>query len=194
MKYIFVILITILMAQTVYAETATKPGNYSVVSKGLNVRLAASGEGELTGTLLQNDKVTVFEFQNGWARISDYKSEDGLSGNVARWVFAKFLIPTPPEKTAKLNQTTKEKTPTSKSPFLTAIESSDDFSKYKDRFISTAEALIADKSCTLKEFEEMGGWWRSPNDIPEPVYFLYCGGMDPQNRIFLNAETGTTFR
>lgn len=193
MKHILVILLAICMIQKAYSE-ATTSGPYYVVSKGLNVRMAASSDGKLAKTLLQNEKVTVLEIRNGWARISDDERIEGTRDQATLWVAAKFLTPIKPKETKSLNHSTSATKSIEQSPIVNAIKTSDDFSKYKNIFISTTKALIADERCTLKEFEEMGGWWRSPNDIPDPVYFLYCGGMDLQNRIFLNTETGSVFR
>ncbi len=70
-----------------------KLGDYYVSSEKLNVRLDASRGGLITNTLYKHQKVKVFEFKNGWARISDYYDGtiEGLSGNVARWVYANHL-------------------------------------------------------------------------------------------------------
>ncbi|MCZ2723713.1 SH3 domain-containing protein [Marinomonas sp. 15G1-11] len=215
MKYILAILITAFIAPAIYA-VATVPGNYYVSSQGLNVRLAAGGDGKLVNTLPQNETVVVFEVQNGWARISEYFNgqAEGISGDVAHWVFARFLTASelqknkqPPSDTSQENETsnpTKERKLSDPSPMdeaanlqsliSAAIESSDDFSKYKNAFILASEKLIKEGNCTLKEFEEMGGWWRSSNYIPEPVYFMYCGGMDQSNRVFLNTEKNIIFK
>jgi len=75
-----------------------------------------------------------------------------------------------------------------------AVKSSDDFSKYKTLFISASDKLIKSGKCSLGDLKEMGGWMRSTNHKPKPIYFTYCGGMTKNNRIYLNAATGKTFR
>jgi hypothetical protein len=149
--------------------------------------LAPNKSGKITNTLYKRQKVKVFEIKDGWARISRFYDGgvEGLSGNVARWVFAKYLSVNRPEeeKVANLN-----------SPVAKAIKSSDDFSKYQSVFVSASEKFIKSGKCRLADFKEMGGWWRSTNHKPKPVYFTYCGGMTKSNRIYLNAATGKTFR
>ncbi len=184
MKYTLIILVVFFTASTSYAA-ATSPGNYYVTSEKLNVRLAANKKGKTTNTLYKRQKVEVFEVKDGWARISRYYggAVEGASGSVARWVFAKYLSTTPP---------TEEKTKNINSPVARAVKSSDDFSKYKSIFISASEKLINSGKCRLGDFKEMGGWMRSTNHKPKPVYFTYCGGMRKSNRVYLNTATGKT--
>ena len=186
MKYILALLITFSLASGTYAG-ATSLGDYYVSSGKLNVRLDANKNGKITNTLYKRQKVEVFEIKDGWARISRYYDgvAEGVSGNVARWVFAKHLSSSRPAE---------EKVSNANSPVAKAIKSSDDFSKYQNVFVPAAEKLINNGSCTLADFKEMGGWWRSSNHKPKPVYFMYCGGMTKNNRIYLNAATGVTFK
>jgi len=166
---------------------STSLGDYYVTSEKLNVRLAPNKKGTITNTLYKRQKVEVFETKDGWARISLYYDGgvEGVPGNVARWVFANHLSASRPaaEKLANTN-----------SPIAKAIKSSDDFSKYQSVFISTSEKLIQLGTCSLDDFKEMGGWWRSTNHKLNPIYFIYCGGMTKNNRIYINATTGKTFR
>ncbi len=186
MKHIFVILITYFTVSAVYAGT-TMPGDYYVTSETLNVRLAESRNGKITNTLYKRQKVEVFEVKEGWARISQYYNGavEGLSGDVARWVFAEYLSASRPSE---------EKIVSNNSPVANAIKTSDDFSKYQSVFISASEKLINNGNCRLSDFEEMGGWMRSSNHKPKSVYFTYCGGMTKSNRIYLNTTTGKTFK
>lgn len=76
-----------------------------------------------------------------------------------------------------------------------AIRQSDDFGKYEDVFVKATADLVGSGRCTLKEFEENGGWVKSTTTYRnEPVYFMYCGGLTTANRIYLNAETGGIFK
>lgn len=180
---IFIALFTISIAHA----GATSPGDYYVTANKLNVRLAPNKSGKVTDTLYKRQKIEVLEVKDGWARISRYYdgAVEGLSGDVARWVFAKYLSTNRPaeQKVANLN-----------SPVARAIKSSDDFSKYQSVFVSASEQLIRSGTCTLEDFKEMGGWWRSTNHKPKPVYFTYCGGITKSNRVYLNAATGKAFR
>jgi len=80
------------------------------------------------------------------------------------------------------------------SQIATALKLSDDFSTYQDIFISISDKLIKTGKCSLSEFAEMGGWVRSQNHKPKPIYFTYCGGMHRNNRIYINVVTGETFK
>jgi hypothetical protein len=73
------------------------------------------------------------------------------------------------------------------------VNRSDDYRKYKDIFANTASDLIASGRCTAQDFKETG-WVKSINQKDSPVYFVYCGGMDIQHRLYLNAATGDVFQ
>jgi hypothetical protein len=166
---------------------ASSPGNYYVIASKLNVRLESNKYGKLTNTLYKRQKVEVFEVKNGWARISSYYDGvlEGVSGEVARWVFAKYLSAKrpPEEQVHNLN-----------SPVANAIKLSDDFSKYQNVFISVSEKLIESGKCSITDFKFTGGWVRTVIHKPKLVYFAYCGGATASNRIYLDAATGNTFR
>ncbi len=99
MKLVLVIFILLSINSNVYA-VASNPGYYYVSSERLNVRLAANKTGRITNTLDKRQKVKVFEIRNGWARISSYYEgwSEGVSGDVARWVFAKNLSSNRPKE------------------------------------------------------------------------------------------------
>ena len=109
-----------------------------------------------------------------------------LSGEVARWVYGKYL------------STEKHQTETLTNlgdPIFAAISSSDDFEAHQDVFVSASKTLINNGRCQLSDFQEVGGWVKSViNHKLEPVYFTYCGGMTNDNRIYLNVENGETFK
>ena len=177
--------LAVFTASTVLAE-ARSPGGFVVSADSLNVRLAANETGKVTDKLFQQEKVEVFEVRNGWARISEYYDEEinGLSTKVARWVFATHLsAPRPTVKKATAN-----------SPIVNAIKSSDDLEMHLDIFAWASEELINSGECKLSDFEDIGGWWRSVDHKPRPVYYTYCGGSINNHRVYVNTATGTTFR
>jgi hypothetical protein len=177
--------IAIFTASTAFAE-ARSPGGFVVTADSLNVRQAANETGIVTGKLYQQEKVEVFEVKNGWARISEYYDGEinGLPTKVARWVFATHLsAPRPTGNTATVN-----------SPIINAIKSSDDLAMHQDTFVRISEVLINSGECKLSEFEDIGGWWRSVDHKPRPVYYTYCGGAINNHRVYVNTATGTTFR
>jgi hypothetical protein len=177
--------IAIFTATTAFAE-ARSPGGFVVTADSLNVRLAANETGKVTDKLFQREKVEVFEVKNGWARISEYYDDEnnGLSAKVARWVFATHL-------SAPRLAATKA---TVNSPVVNAIKSSDDLAIHQDTFVWVSEELIDSGECKLSDFEDIGGWWRSVDHKPRPVYYTYCGGSINNHRVYVNTATGTTFR
>jgi len=185
-EFILAILITFFTISFSHAE-ATLHRDYYVTSNNLNVRLAPNKAGKITNMLYKRQKVKVFQVKDEWARISRYYDGEveGLSGKVAHWVFTKYLSTSYPmeEQVANLN-----------SPIVKAIKSSNDFSKYQSIFISASEKLIKSGKCSLGDFKEMGGWCKSTTHKLKPIYFIYCGGMTKNNRIYLNTTTGKTFR
>ena len=179
------IFIAIFTASTAFAE-ARSPGGFVVTADSLNVRQAANETGKVTGKLYQQEKVEVFEVKNGWARISEYynKETNGLSSKVARWVFATHLSTPRPMGNQVVGS----------SPIINAIKSSDDLAMHQDTFVWVSEKLVTSGECKLSDFEDIGGWWRSVDHKPRPVYYTYCGGAIDNHRVYVNTATGTTFR
>ena len=80
------------------------------------------------------------------------------------------------------------------SDIASAISHSDDYGAHSQAFMAATKQLLKSGTCTLHDFQYMGGWVRSPNYKTEPVYFTYCGAMRVSNRIYLNTDTGKTFK
>jgi hypothetical protein len=192
-RVILTLLIAVCTASTALAQ-ARSPGEYVVSADSLNIRLAASTSAKVKGKLSQGQKVEVLEVNNGWARISRYYdgSAEGLSGDVARWVFATHLSPipaAPPPAKPRL-----EIKVDVNSPVYQAIQSSDDLALHQGIFVQVSEELVNSGQCKLSDFRDIGGWWRSAAHKPEPVYYTYCGGATNEDRIYVNTDTGRTFR
>ena len=187
MKIVYAIFITSIFMVSIVHAKANTPGHYYVIAEALNVRLNASTKGKVTNTLSMNQKVEVFEVKNGWARISKYYDgvAEGISGKVARWTSAKYLSSDRPTNNKLIDYS---------SPLTKAISSSQDYSKNKDIFLSVSAKLIDQRECKLSDFEEMGGWMRSSNHKPKPIYFTYCSAKKANDRIYLDATTGKLYR
>ncbi len=186
MQYILAILITFSTISISHAS-ATSPGDYYVLVGKLNVRSAASKSGKIINEIHRGQKVEVLEIKKDWARLSpnyDKNNKDG-TGNASHWTAARYLSSNRPVK-AKQRKVF--------SSIKKAIKLSDDFSTHQNIFVSASQKLINDGSCKLTDFKEMGGWWRSLHHRPKPVYVTYCGGTKNNNRIYLNAKTGDTFK
>ena len=161
-----------------------------VTSERLNVRLLPNERGKITNVLYKRDKIEVFEVSdNGWARISQFYdgAVEGVSGLVARWVFAKYLSPNRPPEDKVPNVFKDDK-------LVNTLKRSDDFLKYLKVFVEASKKLIDSRKCTLGDFKKMGGWFRSANYKSKAIYFTYCGGMHRRNRIYVDATTGKVFQ
>ena len=196
------VLLAVFAVSTVFAVDRS-PGVYVVITGQLNVRLAPNRTGKIAAILKQGEKVEVFEFNGYWARISEYfdGTSEGLSGEVARWTSAKehLLAKLPVDgkieekKEVKVEVKVEEKIIVNPA-IARAIKSSDDLEKYQNRFMVVSDKLINSGTCKLSDFEDIGGWWRSPEHQPRPVYYTYCGGGSNSDRIYFNATTRKVFR
>lgn len=180
MNKIILVILGLVLSGDLLAE-ATSAGDYYVSANRLSVRLGPSSTAAITNTLNRKQKVEVYEVQNGWARVSKYYdgAVEGKSGQVARWVSAKYLSSNKPKDSFSNN-----------TPLEKAIKGSDNYSLYRENFIKLSQNLIDQGRCSIADYKEMGGWLRSSNHKPKPIYFTYCGGFSKANKVYINAETG----
>ena len=189
--FIIVAFIILFMAILINLET----DHYYVTADRLNVRLSPSLSGRITNVLEYGSRVKVFELRDEWARISDYysafleepldseekisKMKDGT--NTARWVSFKYL-----SKSKPAPRTVPSNLPAT--PLLEAIKSSDDFYKYGAEFFVASKELVSRGKCSVKDFEEQGGWWRSTRK--KAVYYVICGEAHNDNKVYLDVISG----
>lgn len=165
-------------------KEAVKPNmDYFVTSNKLNVRSYPRTSATIRYVLRKGKAIKALEVKGEWARISDYQVHQ--SGNdIADWVHTDFLshqkpVITPQEKRKGMVQ---------------LLSKSDDFMRYEDQFILATQNLIDDELCSYEDFELLDGWVLSRTFNNEPVYFVYCGGTERENKIYLNIESGNTFQ
>lgn len=176
-----------------------------VTSDRLNRRTCPSTNCGVVGQLFFREGVTALEERDGWVRISksydascrggrsDYVDSGNASclasngitdGQFSEWVFAKHLSAKRPDDPGA-----------GTSGVAKAISQSDDFKRHRDAFVKATIELVNAGRCSLKEFENNGGWVKSTTTYRNrPVYFMYCGGLTVANRIYLDAETGRIFQ
>jgi uncharacterized protein YgiM (DUF1202 family) len=206
------VLITIFTVSTAFAAVDST-GDFIVTAGTLNVRLAPSTTGKMRGKLHRGQVVEVLEVKQGWARISRYYNgaSEGLSGTVAHWVYAMHLATLPAgsdRTTSTATEVQAAKSPPEAqpampppgeeivvgAPILDAIKSSDDLPKYQATFAWISAKLVDSGTCKISDFRDIGGWWRSADHKPRPVYYTYCGGGSNSDRIYMDTTTGETFR
>ncbi|WP_157879197.1 hypothetical protein [Pararhodospirillum photometricum] len=74
------------------------------------------------------------------------------------------------------------------------VSSSDDYAVYSGVFSDAARHMVTSGICSKSDFKEFGGFVKSMNMNSAPVYFVYCGGMTINNRIYVDVSTGRVFK
>ncbi|WP_431023957.1 hypothetical protein [Halomonas sp. H5] len=177
---------------------------YWVTSDRLNRRTCPSASCGVVGRLMFREATNVYEVRDGWARVSEpYNAacesgesrfvEEGnsecSSGNgiideyFSEWVSISYLSRVRPADPAADAAGMEE-----------LVAGSDDYRLYKGVFVNSARRLIQDGRCTEQDFEDLGGWVNSMSHRDSPVYFVYCGGMSSNDRLYLDASTEEVFR
>ena len=175
-----------------------------VVTPRLERRTCPSQRCGIVGQLFFREGVKLLERKGEWARISEpyhaaceggrsayvdkgnaeCTAENGIAdGKFAEWVLAASLSPDRPADPAETASAAER-----------LVAQSDDFTEHRVAFVKAANELIESGRCSASDFEEQGGWMKSSNHRDEPIYFMYCGGMTLDNRIYLNARDGRIFQ
>lgn len=181
--------------------TEASPRQMWVTADRLSRRTCPTTSCGIVGTLMFREAAKVVEEKDGWARVTKYydascanslsqyvdkgnakcEPSNGIAkGIFAEWVSIDFLSderPVDPAATAALDES--------------LVSSSDDFRLYRREFAKAAQSLIENRKCRAADFKEWGGWMSSSKG--KSIYFMYCGGANISNRIYLDAKTGETF-
>lgn len=135
-------------------------------------------------TLYKGDAIKVQERKNGYLRISDYVVLKQGQASQAQWVKQEEVS----EKKPVIDQQERNEILDS------YVAKSDDYLLYRDVFRRQTEQLLQEKRCTPEDFEQLGGWVRSVTYAEQPIYFVYCGGLNQIDKIYLNVESGEVFQ
>ena len=210
------LLISLLLLSVFTAHIIASNTHY-VNTKTLKVRLEPTSKSPHLYSIYKGHKVKVYEVKNSWARISEYSK-------TAKWVHKDYLTKLENTKAQKkiekpiavaekkvvekkIEDIKKEEIkPIVKEPepqiiieegisleaaLLDTIAKSDDFKRYESTFTSVSQRLFKDGTCQLKDFKRSNGWMEISDG---ELYFIYCGKIKKQNKIFLNVITGETFK
>ncbi|MGR5120088.1 hypothetical protein ACPV5L_16115 [Vibrio astriarenae] len=156
---------------------------YYVAEPRIGVRESRNEDAFAERELFRAEKVVVLEELEGWGRISAYFVYHEGGDEVAEWVKLDELQEQPPEISKKERYET----------VALSIQGSDDYLQYKDDLTKYSDQLIEQKTCDLLDFEESDGWMRSINYSDRQVYFVYCGGLRPADKVYLDVLTGEIF-
>ncbi|ENC6732068.1 hypothetical protein ABKZ05_002774 [Vibrio navarrensis] len=156
---------------------------YYVVERRISVHNKPQEDALVVDHLYKGEKLTILEKQLGWGRITDYLVYEEGGEETAEWV--------------NMTQLSNEKPVIEEMERLEILDGyiarSDDLLQHQEVFRKHTQQLLNDGTCKPQDFEELGGWVRSVTFQPREVYFIYCGGLDQENKIYLDINSGDIF-
>ncbi|MEZ9547309.1 MULTISPECIES: SH3 domain-containing protein [Vibrio] len=156
---------------------------FYVLDRKLEVVEQPEIDGLITDYLYKGEKVEVLEKQGEWARISDYIVLKEGGPQTAEWVSMSGL------SNDEVIISEKE----SKEILDSYLVKSDDLKIHQEKFRNSVAKLISEGECAPSDFEELGGWVKSVKYSNRDVYFIYCGGLSIENKIYLDVNTNEIF-
>ncbi|WP_372378836.1 SH3 domain-containing protein [Vibrio natriegens] len=156
---------------------------YYVIERQVSVYNKPDHNALVVDTIYKGEKVVVLEKSNGWYRISDYLVYEDGGEETAEWLDAKGLSDAEP--------VIKEQ---ERLEILDGyLQKSDDLKDNLEIFRNKTQLLLDDNTCEPEDFTELGGWVRSVTYKQRNVYFIYCGGLEQENKIYLDVDSGEIF-
>ena len=156
---------------------------YYVTERRINVYNKPERQALIVDSLYKGEKVSVLEKADGWFRLSEYIVYEEGGEETAEWVDSKGLSDAEP--------VIKEQ---ERLEILDGyLQKSDDLKTHLDMFRNKTQQLLDDETCDPSDFEELGGWVRSVTYKKRNVYFIYCGGLEQENKIYLDVDKGEIF-
>ncbi|MGB1973524.1 MAG: hypothetical protein ACPHQD_05700 [Vibrio toranzoniae] len=156
---------------------------FYVLDRKLEVVEQPEVDGLITDYLYKSEKVEVLEKQGKWARISDYIVLKEGGPQTAEWVAMSGLSNDEVIISEKEN----------KEILDSYLVKSDDLKIHQEKFRNTIAKLISEGECAPSDFEELGGWVKSVKYSGRDVYFIYCGGLSLENKIYLDVNKNEIF-
>lgn len=192
-----------LLALLMISSLACAQDGYWVSVDHVYVRTCPSERCGEIGYAFLGEKRDVYEIVNNWARVSeeyDAHCENGVSKYI-RIVGGGNSACTKSNgiNNGKFHKWIPVKSMSKKKPIDPAIgakgievlvANSQDYRIYKKVFVDAAKELIDKNICNEKDFHDFGGFMRSTIYRDKPIYFTYCGGMYPSNKIHLDVSNG----
>lgn len=160
-----------------------EPSEYYVIERRIDVYNHPKETALVVDTLYKGEKVAVLEQNDGWFRLSDYIVYEEGGEETAEWVSSKGLSDAQPVIKEQERLDTLDG----------YLQKSDDLKVHLDMFRNKTQLLLDDETCRPSDFDELGGWVRSVTYRPRNVYFIYCGGLEQENKIYLDADKGEIF-
>ncbi|WP_329354905.1 SH3 domain-containing protein [Vibrio natriegens] len=156
---------------------------YYVIERQVSAYNKPDHNALVVDTIYKGEKVVVLEKSNGWYRISDYLVYEDGGEETAEWLDEKGLSDAEP--------VIKEQ---ERLEILDGyLQKSDDLKDNLEIFRNKTQLLLDDNTCEPEDFTELGGWVRSVTYMQRNVYFIYCGGLEQENKIYLDVNSGEIF-
>jgi hypothetical protein len=156
---------------------------YYVIERQVSAYNKPDHNALVVDTIYKGEKVVVLEKSNGWYRISDYLVYEDGGEETAEWLDAKGLSDAEP--------VIKEQ---ERLEILDGyLQKSDDLKDNLEIFRNKTQLLLDDNTCEPEDFTELRGWVRSVTYKQRNVYFIYCGGLEQENKIYLDVDSGEIF-
>lgn len=156
---------------------------YYVIERQVSAYNKPDHNALVVDTIYKGEKVVVLEKSNGWYRISDYLVYEDGGEETAEWLDAKGLSDAEP--------VIKEQ---ERLEILDGyLQKSDDLKDNLEIFRNKTQLLLDDNTCEPEDFTELGGWVRSVTYKQRNVYFIYCGGLEQENKIYLDVDSDEIF-
>ncbi|MEZ9653568.1 SH3 domain-containing protein [Vibrio splendidus] len=156
---------------------------FYVLDRKLEVVEQPEIDGLIIDYLYKGEKIEVLEKQGDWVRISDYIVLKEGGPQTAEWVSMSGLS----------NDEVIISEQESKEILDSYLVKSDDLKVHQEKFRNTVAKLISEGECDPSDFEELGGWVKSVKYSNRDVYFIYCGGLSLENKIYLDVNTNEIF-
>ncbi|MEZ9439977.1 SH3 domain-containing protein [Vibrio atlanticus] len=156
---------------------------FYVLDRKLKVVEQPEIDGLITDYLYKGEKVELLEKQGEWARISDYIVLKEGGPQTAEWISMSGLSS---DEVIISEQENRE-------ILDSYLSKSDDLKLHQETFRNTVAKLISEGECDPSDFEELGGWVKSVKYSNRDVYFIYCGGLSLENKIYLDVNTNEIF-
>ncbi|MEZ9340487.1 SH3 domain-containing protein [Vibrio splendidus] len=156
---------------------------FYVLDRKLEVVDQPEIDGLIIDYLYKGEKIEVLEKQGDWVRISDYIVLKEGGPQTAEWVSMSGLS----------NDEVIISEQESKEILDSYLVKSDDLKVHQEKFRNTVAKLISEGECDPSDFEELGGWVKSVKYSNRDVYFIYCGGLSLENKIYLDVNTNEIF-
>ncbi len=158
-------------------EQAYVPRKRYVNENGVEVVSEPNGQ-YVEDVLYKGEEVDTYEEESSYTRITPYIVLEEGGQEIANWVNSNKLSDTKPTIS---DQDTDEL-------IESLIGGSDDYKSYKEVMHKITEQLIDSGRCKHEEFIELDGWMRSINYPNREVYFVYCGGLNVNNKVYLDVS------